>query len=75
MPRMTAKARQPAHFDVEYFSSVYKRRVTWKTKVTERGITARRDTDGTTVSIPWEKVISLALFYGANSHRDGTVAL
>lgn len=64
MPQMKAKKRQPAHFDVQHRSSVFQKTVTWKVTVTERGVTARRDCDGTQVSITWEKLIGQALFYG-----------
>lgn len=63
MPRMTARRRQPANFEVTYRSSVWKRTVTWKITADTHGITARRD-DGRHVAISWERLISTALFWG-----------
>ncbi len=75
MPKMKVKKRQPATFELSYLSSVFKTTVKWKTIVSDKGVTARRDSDGMTVSIPWEKLIGMAMFYGSNSKSGGNITL
>ena len=64
MARHTAKKRQPAHFEVGGYSSVMKRTVWWSVTVTTTGITAKRQMDRREVTIEWERLIAMAMFYG-----------
>lgn len=68
---MQARNRSPARFIVEGYSSAFKCNVVWKIEVSGRGISARRETDGRSISISWRQLLGAALVYGLDSDRQG----
>lgn len=63
-----ARARGPARFTLDSYSSAFQQTTTWRVTVTESGVSARRQ-DGRELSIGWRELLGAAMVYGRDSER------
>jgi len=70
---LRANKRRVARFEVRDRSTVFPVTVTWRIEVSEDGLKARRDLDGTVASVSWKQVLGAALYYGRTEKGNETI--
>jgi hypothetical protein len=67
---VTARPRSPAYFTLDTYSSAFQESCTWRIRISETGILARRQ-DGRELSISWRTLLGAAMVYGKDSQGVG----
>ncbi len=66
-----ARRRSPANFHLESYSSAFQETTVWRVRVSESGVTARRQ-DGRELSIGWRELLGAAMVYGKDKRGSGS---
>ncbi len=70
-PQITCRRRQPARFVLESYSPAFQEETTWRVRVSESGVLARRQ-DGRELSISWRELLGAAMVYGRDRQGSGS---